>query len=236
MGVRGKIGKKGIIESDSRPLRLKKYPYLFLIVCEDQKTEPYYFNQFLKLIPPETVYLETVGTGRSALGVVQQSEIEKDKLAAKAGKIVDEVWVIFDKDDADLNETTKKNFENAFELAIKLDHKIGYSNEVFELWLLLHLSAVSFKHPIPRATIYKELNKCVKKHNVYSEFVYEHGNTNIIDIISKIGNEAKAIERAEALDVAFVGIEPIEANPSTKVYKLILKLRELIVYYSYKPE
>jgi len=235
MGVRGKIGKKGIIESDSRPLRLKKYPYLFLIVCEDQKTEPYYFNQFLKLIPPETVYLETVGTGRSALGVVQQSEIEKDKLAAKANKIVDEVWVVFDKDDADLNDTTKKNFEDAFELALKLKHKIGYSNEVFELWLLLHFKNVAHNSPISRTTIYEELNKCAKKHAAYTAFEYNHGNIDIVDIVSKIGNEAKAIERAMALDVVFEGIEPIKANPSTKVYQLVLKLRELIDYYSYKP-
>ncbi len=235
MAVRGKLGKKSIVESDSRPLRIKKYPYLFLIVCEDQKTEPYYFNQFLKLIPAQTVYLQTIGTGRSALGVVQQSVIEKDKLTAKAGKMVDEVWVVFDKDDADINPATRRNFEAAFELAAKQKHKVGFSNEVFELWLLLHLKNVSQKPPLPRTTVYEELNKCIKKHVGYQSFEYEHGKIDIIDVVSKIGDEAKAIERAKALDIAFASSMPIDANPSTKVYQLILQLNDLIAYYSYIP-
>jgi len=39
MARRGTIGKQVIKEKDERPVRLRKYPYLFLIVCEDEKTE-----------------------------------------------------------------------------------------------------------------------------------------------------------------------------------------------------
>ncbi|HMZ32282.1 MAG TPA: RloB family protein, partial [Methanoregulaceae archaeon] len=55
-----------------------------------------------------------------------------------ARKEVDIVWVVFDKDSSDENETKIKRFEDAFTIAEKENFKVAYSNEVFELWLLLH--------------------------------------------------------------------------------------------------
>ena len=76
-----------------------------LIVCEDENTERVYFEQFHKLfndlLPSETVYIRAVGTGRNSLGVVNQAIIERNLLATEAGKKVDEVWAVFDKDDLD---------------------------------------------------------------------------------------------------------------------------------------
>ena len=66
MARRGELKKSQVKERDKRPIRLRKYPHLFLIVCEDGNTEPYYFKTFAKLFPEETVFLRAVGTGRSS--------------------------------------------------------------------------------------------------------------------------------------------------------------------------
>lgn len=197
MAKRGTIGKKLLKDKDLRPIRWRKYPHLFLIVCEDQKTEPYYFQKFIKDFPNETVFLRAVGTGMSSLGVVEQSLIEKKKLEEESNKLVDEVWAVFDKDDADKSLGNAERFISAFAKAHEYKHNIAYSNEVFELWLLLHIADVSAQKPIPRLEIYNRLNTKIKQHSKYNNFEYQHGNTNIVEIINDIGNEAKATERAK---------------------------------------
>lgn len=99
MAKKGKAtfnNKQGDLE---RPVRPRKYDHLFLIVCEDQTTEPAYFRQFKPQIPDDTLYLREVGTRLSPLGVVQRAVEERDKLSLEARKSVDTVWAVFDKDD-----------------------------------------------------------------------------------------------------------------------------------------
>lgn len=103
MARRGKVKQVETRDVIDRPARSRKYRYLMLIVCEDENTERVYFEQFHKLfndlLPSETVYIRAVGTGRNSLGVVNQAIIERNLLATEAGKKVDEVWAVFDKDD-----------------------------------------------------------------------------------------------------------------------------------------
>jgi len=160
------MAKKGKISQhipsrdvDERPIKWKRYHHLFLIVCEDQKTEPYYFEKFKEKFPKETVFIRPVGTGRSSKGVVEQTVIERNKLYEESHKTVDEVWAVFDTDDAEKTTGNTQRFVEAFEIADKENIRIAYSNEVFELWLLLHFADVSSEKPIPRADIYANLEK-----------------------------------------------------------------------------
>lgn len=41
--------RKATKEAIERPIRVKRYKHFFLIVCEDEKTEPEYFEQFVAL-------------------------------------------------------------------------------------------------------------------------------------------------------------------------------------------
>ena len=157
MAIKGKVERKAIQESSRRPNRIRRYKYLFLIICEDEKTEPLYFEKFREKFPDETLYLETVGTGKDPKGVVEQAIDEKIKLETFAKKEVDEVWIVFDKDDADANDTRINNFNEAFKMAKKEKFEVAYSNEVFELWLLLHLKNIEGDKPIPRNEIYQLL-------------------------------------------------------------------------------
>lgn len=229
--LKRKLKQRLVIE---RPIRLRRYQYLFLIVCEDEKTEPAYFEQFKVQIPAETIYLKSVGTGRDAKGVVNEAIREKEKLETEAQKEVDLVWVVFDKDDADENETKIKKFEEAFDIAARQHFKIAYSNEVFEVWLLLHFMDLDAEKPIPRQRIYQLLEASVQAH--HENFIYLHGKTEILEKVKLLGDEQKAIERATKLLVEQKEKAPIQANPSTKVHLLIQELYEWITYYDFDPK
>jgi RloB-like protein len=236
MAKKGKVNKFQDRESDERPVRFRRYQYLFLIVCEDENTEPLYFTNFKEQIPEETIYLRPVGTGRDAKGVVEQAIKERDKLAIEARKEVDVVWAVFDKDDADENATKIQRFNDAFDIAENNKIKAAYSNEVFELWLLLHLIDVDSTVALPRKTIYDLLQMHIRQNEKYSTFQYKHGNGDILTIIQEIGNQQEAIHRADILLHAHKGKKPIQANPSTKVHILVKELLEWIAYFSYKPD
>lgn len=237
MAKKGKLKKFAKKEAKERPIRFRKYEYLFLIVCEDEKTEPSYFNKYKEFFPEETLYLEPVGTGHDPKGVVKRAIIERGILERKAKKEVDIVWVVFDKDDADENATKIKNFEDAFSIANSENFEIAYSNEVFELWLLLHFIEVDKNTPIPRAEIYRLLKEEFKKIDGYNNYEYDHNTIDerTIEIIFKAGNRDLAIRRAEDLIEHHKENKPINANPSTKIHILIKELLEWIKYYSYVP-
>jgi RloB-like protein len=235
MAKRGIVKKAEARDIDKRPTRWRRYEHFFLIVCEDSNVEPYYFDTFRDKFPKETFFLKTVGAGRSTKGVVEQSLKEKEALSVESNKNVDEVWAVFDKDDADKVAATIENFNEAFELAGINKIHIAYSNEVFELWLLLHYQNISHAKPVPRQEIYQLLEDKIKKHPAYTQYIYKHGSTSVIDVLLKTGNEQKAIERAASLLAAHNGTTPINANPSTTVHILVRRLRELIEYYNYAP-
>ncbi len=234
MAKKGKLKKFAKEEAKERPIRFKRYKYLFLIVCEDQKTEPYYFRKFKSQIPEETIFLKTIGTGRDPKGVVDEAIKERDILTMKARREVDEVWVVFDKDDADENDTKIKRFNDAFLTAVKQGMEIAYSNESFELWLLLHFRNVDKNIPLPRNEIYKLLQEQLQKAPKYKDYIYDHKNPDpkTIEIIFEIGNLNSAIKRAEMLMEHHKNRKPIEANPNTRVHVLVKELLGWIKYYS----
>ncbi len=230
------MNRSGAVRREERPVRWRKYPHLFLIVCEDGKTEPYYFRTFKRHIPPDTIFLRTVGTGKSSLGVVEQAIEERKLLIEEARKNVDEVWAVFDRDDADQSPGNTHRFEEAFRLASKEDIEVAYSNEVFELWLLLHVQPVGSDAVIPRAEVYGRLESTLQQIDPTSGFVYVHGETSVIDHVVQRGSESLAIERARALQRFHRDTPPLAANPSTTVHQLVERLRGLIKYYSYDPD
>ncbi|MEL7222062.1 MAG: RloB family protein [Bacteroidota bacterium] len=210
----------------------------FLIVCEDEKTEPAYFDKFRSFFPERTLYLECVGTGRHQLGVVEKAIQVRTEIQDIAQKQIDFTWVVFDKDDADRNETTIAKFADAYASANRNKISIALSNEVFELWLLLHLEDVDPRTQIPRQDIYKRLEEAIQRLQIAAGeseglFEYRHGKLEVLNMINRFGDENKAIERAVALQQYFKDVEPIDANPCTTVDRLVKELREWIRYYNY---
>lgn len=235
MARKGKLNKIATKDENTRPFRPRRYDMFMLIVCEDQKTEPFYFRQFKNLFPEDTVYLREIGTGKKPKGIVEQTINERESLSNEAKKTIDEVWVVFDKDDEGDNAKTLESFNFAWELAEKEKINIAFSNEVFELWLLLHFSDVNSAKSIPRKEIYECLGKEISSLETYNTFVYDHKKSDpekVIGAAMTLGSEEIAIERAKKLLQEHKGKKPIDANPSTTVFILVNRLRELIDWYS----
>ncbi len=236
MAKRGKLAKFATEASEQRPIKFRRYQYLFLIVCEDQKTERVYFERFKSQIPSETIYLETIGTGLDAKGVVEKTLEERTLLAQRAKREVDVTWSVFDVDDANINTGKAQRFQDACKIGEESNIQLAYSNEVFELWLLLHLTAVDSQKPLPRAEVYRLLEEQVRRRAGHEAFEYTHGDTQILDKVHSVGNQEIAIERAADLLKQHGKREPLNANPSTKVHLLVQDLLRWIRYYTYSPE
>ena len=106
MAKRGKIKESHSGKEDiARPYRPRKYEYHILIVCEDENTEPAYFEKFKsmfeELLPKKTVFLFAKGTGRNSLGVVKYA-IDIRKMMLEENITFEQTWAVFDKDDLDL--------------------------------------------------------------------------------------------------------------------------------------
>lgn len=182
------------------------------------------------------MYIRTVGTGRDPKGVIEQAieKREEFKLELEYRKEIDFVWAVFDKDDADENETKINRFNDAFKIAERENIQIAYSNEAFELWLLLHISYIEESKPLSRSEIYAKLQSQIRKSaEKYNDYEYDHYKpNNIVEIINEIGNEKQAIQKANKLLDYHKNKEPIEANPSTKVHFLVKELRDWIKFYN----
>lgn len=231
-----------LVDEEVRPVRSRRYVYFVLIVCEDQNTEPAYFKQFEDLFnglyPEETVYVKRVGTGRNSLGVLNAAIAERSRIFEENNhRQIDETWVVFDKDDLDKSPGNRQNFEMAFTVANEQNINVAYSNECFELWLLLHFIDVNPNLPIAREEIYKMLEVAVNASLPEGEdpFSYTHGAASVVEYAEKFGDETAAINRAVVLQAYHESNShcPIESNPVTYVDKIVKSLRDWYRYYTY---
>ncbi|MEZ4990839.1 MAG: hypothetical protein R2824_10525 [Saprospiraceae bacterium] len=65
---------------------------------------------------PYILYIECIGTGRDALGVIEATISQKKSLEKRAKKEVDFTWAVFDKDSADENKAKIKDLPMPFYL------------------------------------------------------------------------------------------------------------------------
>ena len=246
MARRGRIEKVvEPVDVEVRPVRSRRYVYFVLIVCEDKNTEPEYFKQFEdlfeNLLPEDTVFVKRVGTGRNSLGVVKEAIAERTRIYEENNhREVDETWAVFDKDDLDKSPGNKQNFDSAFIVANEQKVNVAYSNECFELWLLLHFIDVNPELPIQRKDLYKMLEEAVNASlpKGAEAFNYEHGASDVVKYVSKYGNELVAMKRAVMLRDYHKSLShtPIDSNPVTYVDTLVKSLREWYQYYSYESD
>jgi hypothetical protein len=116
--------KKDLSDLTRETASLTEKPKI-LIVCEGENTEPSYFNSF-KL---KSATIKTVGEGYNTISLVRKT------LQLSKNKDYDQVWCVFDKDDF-----SNSDFNEAIWLAQKSGFGVGYSNQAFEYWLILHLN------------------------------------------------------------------------------------------------
>ncbi|NJN96913.1 MAG: RloB domain-containing protein [Anaerolineales bacterium] len=199
-----KIKPKGIMLSD-RKKNVRELRKKFIIVCEGERTEPNYFRQFR--VPKEVI--DIIGVGANTVVVVQRAIEEKQKYPSA------EVWSVFDRD-----SFPAQNFNNALALAKQHGIKVGYSNEAFEIWYLLHFHY----HDVATS---RDLYETMLSDKKRLGFKYRKNDPNMYHILENKQNEA--IRNAERLLQLCLPHNPERDNPCTTIHHLVQALNEVAV-------
>ena len=187
-----------------RPLKTRKTRDRFLIVCEGTRTEINYFNGFkCNFKIPITIK----GLGKSPIQVVEKAR----ELNDEDDKDFDQVWCVFDRDS---ESWTSEEFNNAIQYAHKLQFKVAYSNQAFELWYVLHFCYLNTS--INRSQYQKKLHEYLDEEYTKNSDLYEQLES----------YQEKAIENAEKLLRNYSKKNPANEDPSTTVHLLVKELRK----------
>ena len=133
-----------------------------IIFCEGTKTEPHYLQEIVSLIKEKhrkhskqghikLEQIELIGTGRSCKSLLEYAVNNVHRDTAM-------VWLVYDKDnfpESDFDVTPKMAASRTEEDGTEYD--TAWSNECFELWLLLHY--IYFDSNISRQEYRKKLKE-----------------------------------------------------------------------------
>jgi len=198
----------------SKPGRIEKAR--ILIVCEGENTEPSYFRKF-KL---STATIKTVGEGKNTISLVNRAKqlSEEDEY--------DQIWCVFDKDDF-----SSESFNNAVFKAEGMGFKVGYSNQAFEYWLILHFEDHQ-GGAMHRDQYCDKLNSYLEPFRVKYDKNAKDITDELFDILvakeeeSKKSRQELACLRAKRNLAHFDGSNPAEEESSTRVYQLIEEIEK----------
>lgn len=180
----------------------------FLIFCEGENTEPYYFNSFrLKSATVKPISIRN----SNALLFVKNAIKQKEKLG-----VFDQCWIVFDKDnnkDADFNKAIVE--------AEKAGFKVAYSNTSFEYWYLCHFThtGACIKQNELEAALTKHLKQKYSKDAKFAAKIYEL----LIDKQKLAITNAEKVKNHIAANIA-----PAKACSSTTVHLLVKELNKYL--------
>jgi hypothetical protein len=192
----------------------------FLIVCEGEKTEPNYFKSFKTNVKSFVLTIDTFGEASNTKDLVRRTIKFRDKSSQK----YDSVWAVFDKD-----SFSPKNFNDAIQLAENNSIKVGWSNEAFELWYLLHFQYRNsyMSREDYKSAIEKEINDKIaaqSKSKSPVKFKYQKNSVNMYAVLEKYGNQKQAIKNAEKLNANQNCTNYAIHNPCTRIHLLVEEL------------
>lgn len=193
------------LEGDVRATRDALERKRFLIVCEGKNTEPQYFEKLAYAWRLRACVVSLGGAGApeqlfsEALSTKEKSENENN--------CFDEVWAVFDKDEID-TKTILSVRRKAAESGIK----VAFSNECFELWLLLHFQDDGWhtqRRDLPTA-----LDAYLPGYSNSKSISSKH-----FALLRKVLPDA--MRRAERLEKDKTLEDDLEACPYTNVHELV---------------
>lgn len=185
----------------------------FLIVCEGERTEPKYFESFIRNRCSQVTEVRVEGEGRGTLSLVKQAI----KIRDKSAKPYDRVWAVFDKDDF-------QDFNQAINYAKKHQINCAWSNESFELWYYLHFQYLDTG--ISRSDYIQRIEREIRNRTNDPSFRYEKKSDNNYFLINNYGNMNHAITHAKRLCSNHRGNNYDSHLPCTKIHLLIDELLE----------
>lgn len=209
-------------------------PYRYLIVSEGKETETNYFEGVERRINTKYsnrvdfkkgIQIDVEGTGRNTNDLVKFAE----KIVNRAVNPYGHVWVIFDKD-----SFTDDQFNSAIEQAKSKGYHVGWSNEAFELWFLLHFEFLNTG--ITRDQYNDKLTDYFKEKGVFKKYRIDKNKYNkninqIFEILIEYGDINSAVERSKRLVMEFQrrGVSSYaKMKPANTVFEII---EELIDYF-----
>ena len=220
----------------------------FIIYCEDENSEPIYFrslaNERVKInaIPNQRAGKHNlVNTVRDCIreGRAFFSDNRYQITEGMKGLI----WCVYDRDLAsenpdEISEIDNYNFDLAIQDALGIGFNVAWSNDAFELWILLHFEDVSVDQILHRNYIYERLTEIFKTIQPRSaeldqltgnpHFNYKHSfkkRDHFINLVLPFltARRSDAIHRAKLLESHFVAKDvPFhQRNPCTLVHRLV---------------
>lgn len=219
----------------------------FILFCEDKVNEPSYFRSFQRNQRIKINVVEGQSSSfRNILKTLAYCEkeglLEPDSQSyrVKSG-VTNHIWCVYDRD-ISLEDRTQvdpqedHDFSFAIQSAQGAGLEVAWSNDVFELWVLLHFEDVEpgiWQH---RTRIYERLTAVFKglpdqskemaAVTGHDKFKYEHSMKRRVNFVQFVlpylsGRLEDAIRRAVTLEGAFFTKRPHECNPCTKVHHLV---------------
>ena len=179
------------------------------IVCEGEKTERLYFENYrtsennVRVIPVKCSHTDAIGIVKFAI-----TKIKRGDYSVKGNN---GVICVFDRD---ANEEV--NLAKAFKKARTAKIKMCLSNPRFELWFLLHYEYDNqpFTKEKLESRLEKHIPNYVKNKDYYGELLSKRENA--------IKNADKLNEYHLSNDVS---LESVKSNPSTQVHEVIALIR-----------
>lgn len=208
--IRGEV-PRGFYFKDQKPV--------FLIVCEGEKTEMYYFESLKQEWRLTSVDIRIDGPKESGKtdpkGIVGYAKEQMIEINSGNEEIENKnVWCVFDRD-------AHLNHENAFKMAKDNGFGVAFSNPCFELWYLLHFKeqTAHIERNVAKRDLKIEFsNKSMPKYEKNMEGVFKLLESKLEDAESR----AKRLRKKHKGDG-----NPETHNPSTSVDKLISHLRKI---------
>ncbi|UPK71228.1 RloB family protein [Chitinophaga filiformis] len=188
-----------------------------LIVCEGENTEPSYFRKFRL----SSATIKAVGDGRNTVAVVKQA------IELSSKRYYEQVWCVFDKDDF-----PARDFNSAVAMAAANNIKVGYSNQAFEYWLILHF-ADHQGGKVNRKDYHQMINTYIRPLGIsYNGKADKQISEELFDALMAVDNVTKvkrvelAISRAKRNYKAVAHLSPAEQQSVSTVFRLVEEIQK----------
>ena len=200
-------------------------PDRHLFVTEGTKTEPFYLYGLIncicnKLGDSAKSQFNVIGEGDNTLNLLSRAE----SYLQNSSDYYQHVWIIYDKDDFPADhfdtvaircEALNQRFQGQ---GRDLHFHAIWSNECFELWLLIHFDFLQAN--ISREDYKSKLSAHLQSLNLGA---YEKNRTDIFQLLYPRLNFA--IKNAQRLEKANSGKTPSQSAPGTKLHELLIELK-----------
>ena len=218
---RGKKAKRPISKKTgyllaqlARKQNVRELSKRYLVVCEDDKSAPRYFETLKSYYRLDATKIQINGSKghTQPLQVVKRAIATKEAAKRRGSGTTpfDEVWCLIDGDYG-------PEIANARSSATAQDVQLAVSTKCFEYWILLHCRRAA----TPTADCDAMVSLLRAKGGIPG---YTKGGCDYLSIMADVGD---ACDRAKQLREAGVSnglLLPEDHNPCTEVYKLVNRL------------